>query len=447
MKKAISILLAVLMLAVMFTGCGKKATDPLCICLDLQGSLMIDPEADFYDIAGILKTNGIIGDYEIILIPKEDPERSTMLDNIRTDIMAGKGPDVFIIGCVRDDHVTVDYESLFPMPEKAMENGLFLPLDEYIENAEYGEWDTFRDVVMAAGRNEEGQQLIPIAYTLPVAVYRAEDTTFSYDKKTTWEDMLSTDALYSLTAPLADGTSRYYSTIGWSSDYRDTNINYVLGDLADFRNDELLFTEEDLFQRTREILEMKDYVNENKLNQTEGWYEDYLGYRFDACAVPPKNGISSDEDINILPICSDDGGVTATITAYAAVNRNTYHPEEAFKVIDRLLYHSVISYSNLYRNFIYIYGDQGSAVPMNEALFIEKMNRGSPQYQNYMYLKPQKQEQFFYTLDQITHVEFADTLHSTLENMMFSASMTSNEEDLQKIVHEYYEIMKYMMSE
>ena len=43
-----------------------------------------------------------------------------------------------------------------------MKNHLSLPLDNYIENAKYMGWDKFLPVVMDAGRNDEGQQIIPL---------------------------------------------------------------------------------------------------------------------------------------------------------------------------------------------------------------------------------------------------------------------------------------------
>ena len=89
--------------------------------------------------------------------------RKTVLQRIRTEIMAGEGPDVFLMRytpawkfaaggvMIENDYEGTDF--LFRYPEKAMETGLFLPLDEYIENnAELGEWDEIVQPVLDAGR-------------------------------------------------------------------------------------------------------------------------------------------------------------------------------------------------------------------------------------------------------------------------------------------------------
>lgn len=46
------------------------------------------------------------------------------------------------------------------------------------------------------------------------------------------------------------------------------------------------------------------------------------------------NGLTEQDPLTLVPFYSDDGGNTAVITAFAAVNRNTRRPEDAFKVID-----------------------------------------------------------------------------------------------------------------
>ncbi len=455
MKKVLCILLSMLMIISVFSGCMGEP-GPLRIVVDMQvaGANRMNIEVQFYDIVGTLYTNDKIGEYEVEFLPPEGAEREAALDRIRTEIMTGDGPDVFIMNCIGDDYINSSVEMLFPIPEKTMEAGYFLPLDEYIENAEYGEWENFRDVILDAGRNEEGLQIVPLAYTLPIAAYRKGDVAFSYSKETTWEDIMSDENLFHLTAPLADGEYRSYSVVSGPVSFSvNPHINYVLGDLADFENEELNFTEEELLARVQDVLKMKAYVKEKDLNGTPGWYEDYLGRDFDKCYLADKNGIYPEGDeISLLPICSDDGGVTATVTAYAAVNRNTRHAEEAFRVIDRMMYHQMMTDSWFYHYYIYTYGDQGAAIPMNDVLFSERKDRSVPMYNNPMYMEPQKQEEFYYVLDNITHAEFSDSLHTQLEDMMYLAARALDEEGLdeeklKETVHRYYEILERMMAE
>lgn len=125
--------------------------------------------------------------------------------------MSGGGPDVFITQCVGDFSNTQIGNPIFAMPEKAMELGLFLPLDEYIENAKYSEWDKFTKSVMDSGKNEEGQQLIPLTYTLPSALYRKSDFVYTPDYDMTREEMLASEEVYDAAVRLGDCFSRKMS--------------------------------------------------------------------------------------------------------------------------------------------------------------------------------------------------------------------------------------------
>ena len=133
MKKALGILLVVLMSLSLFSGCGEKEPEPLRICMDLE---YVNGEEDRFledDLkallvtsllqAGKLKDLDVPRDFEFENIPINGIEREAALERIRTEIMSGKGPDIFLLACnAKNSYI----ESLFTMPEKAMELSLFL---------------------------------------------------------------------------------------------------------------------------------------------------------------------------------------------------------------------------------------------------------------------------------------------------------------------------------
>lgn len=50
-----------------------------------------------------------------------------------------------------------DAHAIFNYPEKSMDVGLFLPLDEYMEkNTRFTDWDAQTQAVLRAGRRDEG---------------------------------------------------------------------------------------------------------------------------------------------------------------------------------------------------------------------------------------------------------------------------------------------------
>lgn len=70
-------------------------------------------------------------------LPRTGAERESQLTSIRTEVLAGKGPDIFICSCPNFDYD--NSKPLFLFPNQVMERRVFLPLDSYLENAEYME--------------------------------------------------------------------------------------------------------------------------------------------------------------------------------------------------------------------------------------------------------------------------------------------------------------------
>ena len=181
MKKNIFVILILVLALVLsvFTGCGEK--EPLRICVDIAYTVdygdYFEPVEEAMDrfLKQFEMAGGSVDNIAVEIIPPRGPEREATLDNLRVEIASGSGPDLFIMNCdIKDSFDTK--ETLFRMPEKSMELGLFLPLNEYMhDDTQYAEWESMNEVVLAAGRNEEGQQIIPLSYTVPVSVYHKEE--------------------------------------------------------------------------------------------------------------------------------------------------------------------------------------------------------------------------------------------------------------------------------
>ena len=189
MKRKLSVLLAVLLCTLSLASCGAPLPpagitesaessgktsgssssgtvdkDALRVCVDLEYRAGYTegktPENAFYNLMNTVKSLGGPENVSFEYLPREGTERETALDRVRTEIMSGGGPDMFIIACNGGiDYMAADVEALFRVPEKAMEAGLFLPLDDYIQNAQFMEWNKLNETVMAAGRTE------PVSYT------------------------------------------------------------------------------------------------------------------------------------------------------------------------------------------------------------------------------------------------------------------------------------------
>lgn len=441
-KKKVCILLALLQLILLFSGCTGEP-EPLRICVDLEsvfgvygviGSANI--KNAMYDLESSLKSTAEIADYVIEYIPGYGPERENALDRIRTEVMSGRGPDVFLTHCMGGESSDVLGEALFQIPEKAMELGLFLPLDEYIDNAEYAEWNKFTQVVMDAGKYKGEQQIVPLTYSVHTAAYLAKDLSYT-PTHMTWEEMLNSEKLYDTAARLGDAETMIRSY--------DSPIDYILGNLADYKEEKLAFTEEELYQRVTEICELTAYTRETKPYYIEGWSEGSIGYlfiaperRIDECV----NGINQNDEITLVPLYSDDGGCTAIILTFAAVNRNTMRPKDAFTVIDCLMATGKQKHSPIFIEYIYR-GMYNASMPMHDEL-MSKINPTD----KFVDLSDENFAKLSEVREIITNVHFAGALNVELEQMMRdSVKAYSNGKDYRDIVHEAYSTMKQIMAE
>lgn len=303
-----------------------------------------------------------------------------------------------------------------------MEMGLFLPLDEYMENnTQFTEWDKLTQSVMAAGRNENGQQIIPVSYTLPLLCYPKEQVDYTPPHEMCWDDMLNDPEL----APIAHDLAYCY---GWEPDIDGLNgvtryyMEYVLGEIYDFENETLSFTEDELLQRVNEILELgTEDVNSNLSDKYSGAIEEWLGW-----------GISNNyfnKPLTLIPMYSDDGGVTANIEAYAAINRNTKHADEAFTAIDVLMSRNVQQRNQMYT----MYFANFAKFPMHEELFRENTDLAN------QYMTEENFNELCEVRDQITVANFGGRQREVLNEMLIHCrAARENNESIEEIVHEAY---------
>ncbi len=456
-KKLIAFLMVLVLICL--TACGGETSvkhtedvlvygevetkDPLRICVDLQ-NFATSHSSSGYEAMNELISELKVADLEDVVveyIPSpyvfednkleiDNSARASAIDRVRVEIMSGGGPDVFLATYMKDfgDENGPDFDrtdSLFKYPRKAMENGLFLPLDEYIENnTKYTEWDKLTQPVLEAGRNEEGQQIIPLSYTFPVLAYPKSEWEHIPDKKYTWSDMLTNPELVPFSLDLANCNSEFR---GYSSgpDGESTSrsnaayINNIMGVYADFETEKLNFTEEELLARVNEILALK---LSDSYESVDAAGEVYAGIELaDSSFHLP---------MTFLPLYNVNGGITAEIEAFAAVNRNTKRPEDAFRVIDLLLSKNFPQYRKFYRDLISL-----NSIPMHEGIF----NESTPIYGRSYKMTAENFEAFSKVREQITEANFTSEGTYMLDRMLSRCSDAwYYKESVEDIVHEYY---------
>ena len=263
---------------------------------------------------------------EIEYVPHTGTERDSKITALQTQIMAGEGPDLYIIACSSPDSINIrnnpEHPFLFPYVQSVMRQNLFLPLDDYIENAHFMEWDKLTPAVMEAGKTEQGQMVLPLSYDFEATVFNRADISFYDSLPLTWDEIFSSRDL----------------ALWVAGSYNDTKFGDALGKLADYDTMELCFSEEELAKAAYETCYLLGQ------NITGGFrnappHLSYLFSRHNGRALssvsPP--GLLAEKEPAIVPLYNIQGGVTANITSFAAIDANTDCPEEAFFIADLLL--------------------------------------------------------------------------------------------------------------
>lgn len=373
------------------------------------------------------------------VLPAKDPDRDTTATRIRTEMMAGKGPDVFVCRCpgVGDWNPDEKVEPFFPFPRQMMENRTFLPLDDYIANAQYMEWDKLLPVVMESGRNDEGQLLAPLSYNMEALFINKDDYTLTEDLPMVYWDMaISDDPVLRLAA-------------------QQSSLASIIGDLADYKKDEPAFNEEELAELRATVKGIAPTLDGVDLPQ----YHNVIFSRFSLAqgTLPVMNDESP--DYLMLPTYNLQGGVTVEVDTYAAVNRNTKHPQEAFTIIDFLLKKSNQMNSKFYINAVWgmpVHTDIGTkASPLMTDWYLDGANL--EEYQNLLsqinvvnYPGPIEQNLLDLTLTwggEITEAEYQKRMEEFAAGVTPEPAEPEVDTITQKDIHDTYMKIKMYLAE
>lgn len=173
-------------------------------------------------------------------------ERNTEIDRLRLDLMQDKGPDIIICQNFYMDPQELEWtglsktglKSIFNIPQSAMKQRLFLPLDGYIANARYTEWDKLLPAVMDAGKDEKGRQVIvPMTYKVNTSLFEKERYAPSGKLPMSREELLNS----------GDPALEWVGISRWET------VWDAFGGQIDYQKGELAFSEEELLRICRQI--------------------------------------------------------------------------------------------------------------------------------------------------------------------------------------------------
>ena len=405
-------------------GCeGKKTTevkenkDTLKICVEsyFEQDMKLLIDAWEYFNKGLKA--------ELVVIPGNRDEAEIKVSEIRTEILAGEGPDVFLI-YNRDPLIWLaePTPSLFPNPEKAMHTGVFLPLDSYMENARYYNPEHYNQIIMEARKTEEGQCLLPLTYEYRVSYLEEHQDNPIQMPLPSWESLVS-------------GEAGIPSTM-----LRFVNYSFfdLLGEYADYENKKMLISEEELYEYVLEAIDYGKLAENGPEAEGMVWAEA-------TCASDvleqPSDFMQNSNSFLALP--NRNGGINANISSYVGINKNTTKPSQAFSFLDLLLSDEIMTYSGFWVEEENKF--KGSGVILDS--FGVSVNE--KEFEIWCKLLPDDTEKAFRELNsQISSVRFYSDLDLELQSMRDKCREADGDEEKQReIVGETYERMEMKLAE
>ncbi len=452
LRKLSALLLALLLLP----ACSARRADipkpkafdpeePLTICFDLDGGTT-DPR--HYEIDRItplytgvetrqqavdlflkdLEEAGGPRDVQVEFIEGYGSLRDGQLTHMRSELMAGKGPDLFVI-------CQSAYSNLFLFPEKKMEDGLFLCLDGYMDGAQFMEPDKMLTKVFDAGMASDGRRfLLPMTYSLEAAVLPSSQLDIDTEQELTFSSLL-------------DPNGWLGGVLGlWRDDeYGDPFLDMypALGQLADYKAESLGFSKEELGEFFAALSRYEEQLDSGEAQRPKGLHISNM--LLVNGAVTSRSWAM--EPLTMVPLYDSEGGVTARVNCFAGVNANAGNPAGAFWAADYLLGHDYMQNSDIYM-YIFsatlpIYGDilgPGAHVP-----YVRSDPEAAPAVESG--IDGNCWEAFQQLTGKITGAEFPTALDSELTRAYCAYIAAESGSQREKAVSEAYTAMEMMLGE
>ena len=379
MKRFISLLLAVVLLCALCTGCDSKKK-PQTATAQLQR----DPDTLWVVseyATGAMSSGGahspvfsaltmVLGNYRVNhpdakirlqMLPPGGSEREIILQSLRTEIMAGKGPDVFLLpsGSVSGGSKNYGLDGLFGDVELGMRNGYFADISDHYDADDSLNKDELKREIMDAGCYDGKRYVLPIRWDMPVVCIDTE----KFAEAGLDSSVFSAGGLSAIRTFLDSGNQ----DLVFDANAMPYCTTCLFPNLLDYERGAVTLTQEEV----ENFLSMRKAIVAAPLPDSfvpgEGavmWLRSYTstetadfalnGRRFyrmtnlsdciDAVGMAQTQG----REMQVLPLPAADGTTAAEITYFGAVNAGSDKVEEAYDFLREFLLPDV-QFGTLYR--------------------------------------------------------------------------------------------------
>ena len=153
------IILLVIVGLVLFRYSNKKEKDSLTICTEESLSYVVDDMIRYFN-----DTRETPVDFQVTYIPIDETQRAGICKRLRTELMTGKGTDIYILSEYKRNGGISEAEETLLLPDanKTLDSGVFKDVSEYTEDDE--SFQKCFAPVMEAGAVEGKQYILPFSF-------------------------------------------------------------------------------------------------------------------------------------------------------------------------------------------------------------------------------------------------------------------------------------------
>ena len=273
---------------------------------------------------------------ELEILPNEKEhaqEREIRLKKIRSDILAGQGPDIYLL-----PNSTFASNPLFEDVQQSMYNGVFADISAYYDADDGLGKEELVTEVMDGGVVDGARYVLPLYYTFPVLyTERQLMTSLGLDLEA------SSSNIYSLLGAL---TSAYDTKWNWAPSAAGySGYAPYLPQMIDYASGKVLVGEEEFSNFLSSCCSlysdalvsgfgMSTYINTGRVFEEENPI--YMGWAQNAAAFSAISKVSN-QDLVAIPIRAADGDLVACVTYYGAVGNGCSDPELAYQLLREFL--------------------------------------------------------------------------------------------------------------
>lgn len=282
---------------------------------------------------------------EVEYLPDDIEMREIAVERWRTKILAGKGPDIYLLSTV----CRLNKEPLFPDVNQSMRNGLFADISEcYDADTALGK-DGLLTTVMDAGIVGNMRYVLPLRYNIPVAYVNMDQFSAAGLSTVIFSSGIVSvlDQTVATGNPMVAASAELFSTISKSL------MNFFPG-IIDYDNEEILLTKEEMvdfldsYQAARALqgenwgtlrnypLFLNTYIDQSMpfwANEGYCMALDDLDTALAHAAVAKAEGI----ELEMFPITTSDGSLIADVAYYGAVGNSCENVELAYAFLREFL--------------------------------------------------------------------------------------------------------------